>query len=81
MLVFSLFDPDDPLHEVDVFVDNPIDFGELWTRSEVVSVGSTEARIASIEDLITMKSIAGRPQDLADIEALQVIREAGDRDA
>ena len=63
-----------------MFVDNPIDFSELWTRSEVVSVGSTEARIASIEDLITMKRIAGRPQDLADIEALRVIREAGNRD-
>lgn len=78
MRVFSMVDPHDPLREVDVFVENPIDFTELWARSEVVSLGATVARIASIEDLITMKREAGRPQDLADIEALEVIREAGD---
>jgi hypothetical protein len=78
MRIFSMFDPYDPLREVDVFVENPIDFNELWARSEVVSLGATVARIASIDDLITMKREAGRPQDLADIEALEVIREAGD---
>lgn len=77
MRVFSLVDPGDPLHEVDVFVENPIDFGELWERAKIVTLGSEVARIASIDDLIAMKRMAGRAQDLADIEALEVIRDAG----
>ena len=32
-------------------------------------------RIASIEHLITMKKAAGRPQDLADVAALEALRD------
>jgi hypothetical protein len=80
MRVFSMFDPDDPLREVDLFVKNPIDFAELWARASVVPLGSTHARIAAIEDLITMKREAARPVDLADIEALRIIASGGDVD-
>src|SRR6266540_867454 len=69
MMVFSLFDPADPLRRVDVFVDNPIDFEQLWARSETVALGTTTARIASIEDLVKMKRISDRPQDRLDIRA------------
>jgi len=80
MEVFSLWDPHDPLHQVDLFIESPIEFEALWARSEIVSVGSTEARIASIGDLIHLKRLSGRPQDVADIEALREIERAGQRD-
>ena len=73
MVVFSMFDPGDPLRQVDLFVEPPMDFGALWERSQVVDVGDVRVRIASIEDLIRMKTAAGRPQDLADVEALEQI--------
>jgi hypothetical protein len=76
MRVFSLWDPDDPLRSVDVFVENPIDFDELWQRSEPVDLGDTETRIASIPDLIELKRRADRPQDRLDIEALEAITAA-----
>jgi hypothetical protein len=73
MTVFSMWDPNDPLRSVDLFVANPIDFEDLWTRSEVVDLAGTPARIASIPDLIRLKKIAARPLDLDDIQALEQI--------
>ena len=75
MVVFSLRDPADPLRIVDLFVDNPIEFERLRERSEILDLGSTTVRVASIEDLIEMKRMAGRTQDLEDIEALRAILE------
>jgi hypothetical protein len=70
MRVFSLWDPSNPLREVDVFVEHLIPFDELFARAEIVAIGKTVARVASIADLIELKRAASRPEDLSDIEAL-----------
>lgn len=80
MTVFSMWDPDDPLRSVDLFVEQPIDFEELWRRSVVVDIDGTPVRVASIEDLIRLKRIAGRAVDLEDIAALESIEERGQAD-
>lgn len=64
MRVFSLYDPENPLRAVDLFVDHPIDFEELWAESDTVDISGTAIRIASLEHLIRLKEIAGRAQDL-----------------
>jgi hypothetical protein len=82
MRVFSMWDPANPMREVDLFVEHLIDFDELWNRSEIINLSHTAVRIASIPDLIRLKRLAGRPQDLADIEALEIIlRRKEGRDA
>jgi hypothetical protein len=73
MRVFSLWDPHNPLREVDIFVEHPVPFEELYCRAELMPVGNTYIRVASIADLIALKRIAGRPADLADIEALEAL--------
>jgi len=75
MLVFQIRHPDDPMCSVDVFVHSPIEFEALWPRATEARLGTTACRIAAIEDLITMKRQAGRPQDLRDIDELVRIQQ------
>jgi hypothetical protein len=73
MRVFTMIDPNNPLRQVDLFVESPIRFDDLWNRAETIQLESTDVRVAAIADLVEMKRRAGRPQDLVDIEALEAI--------
>lgn len=75
MRVFSLWDPKNPMVEIDLFVDHPILFEEMWADSEVMPLNETTARVVSADHLIQLKRLAGRPQDLLDIEALEAIQQ------
>ena len=73
MMVFNLYDPKDPLRSVDLFVQPPVPFDELWSRSQLIALPSVKVRVASIQDLIRMKENTGRSLDSADIEALEAL--------
>ena len=75
MQVLSFYDPQDVAREVDVFVAYPLDFELLTTRAVPTRVGDRTVPVASLEHLIEMKNQAGRAQDLADVEALERLRE------
>lgn len=75
--VFTLWDSQNPLRQVDLFVEHPLDFDAMYARSSLVPTGRATVRVASIDDLITMKKRAARPEDLLDIEALEAIRAEG----
>jgi hypothetical protein len=49
-------------------------YGVLRRRASEIDIDGIAVRVASIEDLISMKRAAGRPQDLVDIESLEVAR-------
>lgn len=76
MQVFSMYDPVNPMRIVDLFVTHPIPFDELWSRSQRFELQDTAVRVASIPDLVRLKRLSGRPQDLSDIEQLEAILEA-----
>ncbi len=73
MLVLQLWDPTNPERSVDVFVREPLDFRAMLTEAVDKELDGVPIRIASIRHLIQLKQIAGRPQDLSDIEALRIV--------
>jgi hypothetical protein len=74
--VFSLFSPDHPVTEIDLFVDPPVIFADAYSRSVPLEVApGIVATFCSLEDLIEMKLKAGRPRDLDDIAHLKKLRD------
>lgn len=74
MQVLSFYDPNHAAREVDVFVAYPLEFDSLVNAAVPTTVGGNVVLVASIEHLVHMKREAGRPQDLADVEALERLR-------
>lgn len=71
MFVFQMCDPKDARRNVDLFVEAPMDFEEMWERTVRLRIDDVVVRVASIRDLIAMKQKVGRPQDLDDIAQLE----------
>jgi predicted nucleotidyltransferase len=77
LVVFSLWSADVPGLEVDLFVEEPLPFDAAYRRAVRVELDTTWATVASLEDLTMLKRAAGRPLDLADVEALEAIARKG----
>ena len=74
MQVFSLWDTTGARPTIDLFTESVIPFEELWRDTVTIKIsGILAIRVASIPHLIQLKEIAGRPQDLEDIERLRGI--------
>ncbi len=73
-LVFTMIDPANPIFAVDLFVEPPMDAERLFGRAKLIRAGDQSFRVCALDDLIAMKSKAGRPQDLMDVEALREIQ-------
>lgn len=60
------------LGSVDLLVDpaGADRYEAMRERADVVDLDGVEFRVVSVEDLLSMKRAAGRPQDIADIDAL-----------
>ena len=58
--------------ELDLFVADPFGFDEVYTRRVTMAIAPhVEATFVGLADLVRMKKVAGRPQDLTDIEQLE----------
>ena len=47
-----------------------IDFDEAWKQKEKIIIQNVPINFVSLEHLIRLKKIAGRPQDIADLHKL-----------
>ncbi len=73
-VVFTFIDLKKPFKQIDIFLSNPIDFDEAYSRREVMTIGGAKVSIASIDDLIKMKTSTARPRDMEDIHHLERIK-------
>lgn len=49
-------------------------YEQLRARSQAIDLDGVEVRVVGIDDLLAMKRAAGRPQDLADVDALETVK-------
>lgn len=75
MTVFSLYDPKNPFFLLDIFVEMPFDFNEVYRRRKTIRFGDITIPVVSIKDLIGMKEKSDRLQDRADVFYLKKIME------
>lgn len=74
MLAFTLYNPEKPYQEVAVFIRNPVDFDRAYERRITVKAAGLDIPVISIDDMIKMKKISPRKQDLSDIEMLEKLK-------
>ncbi len=74
MLALTFTDPNDPLREVDVLVATAFDADAIVARAEARPWNDLTVSIASLDDLVQMKSNTGRAQDEADVLHLRRLR-------
>ncbi|MCB0328064.1 MAG: hypothetical protein KDD70_00330 [Bdellovibrionales bacterium] len=72
---FSFRNLESPSFSLDLFLKFPVPFAQVSERKVTLSVDDKLSfNICSLEDLVAMKSVAGRGQDKADIGALTLIK-------
>ena len=73
LFAVTFTDPANPLREVDILVAPSLDPDGVAARAIRRSAGAISVRVATVDDLVRLKRIANRPQDLADIAHLERI--------
>ena len=73
MLVFQMRNPDRESTRLDIFVNEPFVFTEEFAQAKWEEVAGIRAPILRYSELIRLKRSSGRPEDLIDIEQLELM--------
>jgi hypothetical protein len=71
LTVFSLHRTGGTPLEVDLFVEEPMNFEPLWEKRADFTLGDVVVHVIDKESLIRLKRESGRAQDLEDVAALE----------
>ncbi|MFH1017487.1 MAG: hypothetical protein V1798_04800 [Pseudomonadota bacterium] len=66
---WSFYDPKDPARLVDIIIT----YGKRTIQVKTISLAGKKVPVLAKKELIRMKRLAGRPQDLEDVKALESI--------
>ena len=75
MVVYSLYDAKNPFFLLDIFVQEPFHFEEVYEKRKKIEFENTVIPLVPIKALIAMKENSDRPQDKADVFYLKKITE------
>lgn len=75
MRVFSLHNSHNLMEELDVMLENDINFDKAYENKDIVKAGRIKIPILSIDQLIKQKQGVGRERDALDVKTLKKIRE------
>ena len=73
MKVFCLYDVKNPFFLVDIFIEMPFNFDEVYRQRKRIKFEGTTIPVVPMHELVNMKKKSGRPQDRADIFYLKKI--------
>lgn len=77
MTVFSVWSSEHRTTEVDLFLEPPFDFDEVYKRAHFFEMaGGERAVFVPYEELVEMKRRVGRVRDLEDVAKLEAARQA-----
>jgi len=74
MKAFNLVNHEWAIKEIDVIIDSPVDYTQGVQHSRIMVLQGVPISIVSIDDLIKMKAITDRQQDIADIRYLKELK-------
>jgi hypothetical protein len=80
MKVFTFYHPERQINQVDIFVEEFIKFSEIEKETVWIRARDITIPIVSLSHLKRLKEISGRPQDMADIEAIEELQKMADND-
>jgi hypothetical protein len=69
--VFTFYHPEHQISQIDIFVKEPLRFDDIEKELAWIKAKDVVIPVVSLTHLKMLKRIAGRPQDIADIEALE----------
>ena len=75
MVVYSLYDAKNPFFLLDIFIQEPFHFEEVYEKRKKIEFENTVIPLVPIKALIAMKENSDRPQDKADVFYLKKIAE------
>lgn len=75
LIAYSYFNLKRTLVPVDVITEFPYSFEDMWNRKRIEKELGFDMYIIELNDLIEMKTQAGRDQDLTDVEYLKKVRD------
>ena len=73
-VVFTFFHRKDPLMLIDVFIREPIAFSMIKKKIIRIKLRNIVIPVISLNHLIKLKKISGRPSDIMDVKNLQEIK-------
>jgi len=67
LIAYSYYNSNSGFMSLDVLLDVPLEFDDLWKRKTVKESNGTSMNIVNIKDLITLKEYSNRLQDQNDV--------------